>query len=184
MWTALDFQMNVGVVDNSMRHFHLRYRKINRLEALERVVRQYPDTKRGNMELARELWGNSHWTRAEFLRELIRAFRQRGVYNERTLLRWLKPASQHTRDFFEREVKGQFTTGRHSVGRVLFDWLRLRCGQDAIKADLRVRRFVDSAVKRTVSADVAADALMRLSRKLKVHPYQVDSIVWHAEGED
>jgi hypothetical protein len=151
------------------------------------ACRQYPDTKRGNMDLARELWGNRHWTRAEFLRELIRAFRQRGVHNQRTLLKWLEPAegpTQHTQDFFDSRVKGKFKTGRHSVGRVLFDWLRLRCGQDAIKADLRVRRFVDSAVQRTVSADVAADALMRLSKKLKVKPYQVDSIVWQAAGED
>jgi hypothetical protein len=185
MMTALDFQMDVAVVGNSMLHFRLRYPKITRLKELERVMRRYPDTKSGNRGLARELWGYNHWTRAKFLRELVRAFRRRGVYDQRTLDRWLEPLrTELAQDFFKARVRGKFKTKQHSVGRVLFDWLLLRCGQDAVKADLWVRKFVDNAVGRTVSANDAADALVRLSkRKLKIRPYQLDSLIWQASSE-
>lgn len=197
MWTALDFQMDVDVVDKAIKYFQDNH-SIRTLIALERLMSRYPDTKNGNRELARELWDNNHRTRAAFLRSLVRAFRERKIDSQKALQAWLEPIRNKTAEevnrFYRDNVRGQIRrtfpkppdkdrTLTHSVGPVLFDWLRMRCGHDGIKADLRVRKFVSNAVGRNINAMVAADALVTLCKATQMcRPFEIDSLIWQEQG--
>lgn len=75
---VLDFQLRQKVVDAAFEHFkqHHRYRSHRRLRDL---VESFDNTKKGNLALARTLWDNNMWTRAQFLRLLLERFEERGV---------------------------------------------------------------------------------------------------------
>src|SRR5262245_7486937 len=87
--TALDFQMPVSVVNASLQHFATNHR-IRTHARLRRLVDSYPATKEGNRCLANSLWGNNHWTRAEYLRCVMDYFEEHGVRGQRTLSKWAR----------------------------------------------------------------------------------------------
>ncbi|MBA2490534.1 MAG: hypothetical protein H0V34_02125 [Gammaproteobacteria bacterium] len=64
---ALDFQLRQRTVDAAFAHFkqNHRYRSHRRLRDL---AESFDNTKKGNLGLARTLWNNNMWTRAQFLR--------------------------------------------------------------------------------------------------------------------
>src|SRR5262249_7947154 len=130
MYTALDFRMDAEkVVMPSIYHFR-RVHGLKNFAALERLLTSYPNTKRGNQALALDLWGHRHWTRAGLLRALVSRFADEKVRTQNGLRKWLKKVD------FEKHVKGKFKTRYHSIGPVLFNWLRLRCGFPMVKTDV------------------------------------------------
>jgi hypothetical protein len=76
--TVLDFQMKSPVVGAALKYFKKTH-KIRTHFELRRLIDSFPSTKDGNRNLARVLWNNGHWTRAAFLRELLRCLEKRGV---------------------------------------------------------------------------------------------------------
>src|SRR4051812_7882183 len=85
------------------------------IHQLKRVLKNFPNTQKGNRELAQTLWRNNHWTRAKFLRMLVSCFDEMGITNQKSLTDWLRQAD------FDRDVKGQFKTAEHSMGITIFN---------------------------------------------------------------
>jgi hypothetical protein len=174
MTTALDFRMNVSVVGKAVEHFRQRYPfRSTTIGTLATVMKRYPNSRVGNTELAQELWGNRHWSRAKFLRTLVERFSSEGVTNYRGLVKWLK---KHD---FDKDVKGKFKTKEHSIGLVIFKWLCLRSGLPAVKADVHVLKFVKQAIGRRPSPRVATSSLDTIAVILKRPHHELDSSIWH-----
>ena len=168
---ALDFQMDGDVVKKSMRHSAKA--KIGTYARLKSLINKYPDTVMGNRQLAKKLWGYNHWTRAKFLRKLVREFSKRNVCNQKALRKWAEE-----RDF-NKDVKGQFTAGRHGIGRVLFNWLKIRVGVDTIKADTHVQKFVFNAIGRTPPVQDIESSLKTVAKKLDRPAAEINSAIWN-----
>ena len=99
---------------------------------LRRIIAKYPNTKKSNTLLANYLWDNNHWSRAKLLRELVKYFESQNIRGFKSLKRWIKTAQ------FE-DIEGlvqvrDSKTGKviHSIGPVLFEWLRLRLGEKTV----------------------------------------------------
>jgi hypothetical protein len=87
--TVLDFQMKSAVVDSSLGFYkEYLWSEIRTHEALAELMSSYPNTKGGNMHLAKYLWNNNHWSRAKFLRELLKYFGERNVWGMKALSTW------------------------------------------------------------------------------------------------
>ncbi len=142
--TVLDFQMNVGTVASAMDHYENTHGYRTHKKLME-IINRYPNTKKGNLELANDLWGNNHWSRAKFLRKLMKEFESRGIKGQQSLKRWITNAD------FEKDIKGKFKTKEHSIGIALFQWLRLRLGVDTVKPDVHIVNFVADSIDRKVT---------------------------------
>ena len=118
------------------------------------------------------MWGNKHWTRAKFLRVLVREFEKRDIRNERSLKKWATAAE------FDRDVKGQFRAGRHGIGPVLFNWLKIRVGVNTIKADTHVQKFVNNAIGRLPSNNEIVQSLEAVAERLGWQAARLDSAIW------
>jgi hypothetical protein len=177
MLTVLDFQMDAAtVLTKSLAHFRVRY-GFKRVHNLKALMVTYPNTRDGNIALAMSLWGYRHWTRAKFLRAIIAGLESEGVRGQKSLKRWLKTTE------FDRDIKGRFKTAEHSIGITLYQWLRLRCGFPAIKADLHVLRFVEAAIGRTASPTEVGDGLVKIAEETKRKPYRLDAAIWHFQHD-
>ena len=172
MNTVLDFQMDSKVVGASSEHFR-QYHHVNSHRKLAAIVASFPNRKAGNLRLAQHLWGYNHWTRAKFLREILKQFDARGIRGQASLKRWVESAE------FVQDVKGQFKTKEHSIGYALFHWLQLRLGVDTVKPDVHIINFVSESVGRRVSAKEAVDGLLSASKTLKRKAYRLDAAIWH-----
>ena len=173
---ALDFQSRVETVNSAMIYYenHVGYRSHRKLKKL---VESFPNTKRGHQRLARRLWSNNMWTRAEFLRVLLEEFDIRGIRGQKSLTRWLTNAD------FKRDVKGQFKSEHHSVGIALFHWLCLRCGIDTIKPDVHILDFVESVIGRRAKPDECIAALVEIAREQHRECCRLDSAIWHLQRD-
>jgi hypothetical protein len=170
--TVLDFQMKSKAVGAAMDYFEETHgaRTHRRLKTL---LSTYPNTERGNRNLAKFLWNNGLWTRAKFLRKILECFEERGVKGQKSLERWVKEAD------FESDVKGQFRSEHHSIGYALFQWLRLRCGANTVKADVHIINFVSEAIHRRVYAEEATEGLRRIAKESKRRANRLDAAIWH-----
>ena len=174
--TVLDFQMHSKVVVASREHFY-RNHIIRSHKGLLSIVSKFPNTKAGNLRLAQHLWGYNHWTRANFLRELLLQLDRRGIRNQTALKKWFTCAD------FERDVKGKFKTKKHSIGIALFHWLQLRLGVDTVKPDVHIRNFVSQTIGRQVSSIDAVTGLVAAAKKLRRKAYRLDAAIWHYQRE-
>ncbi len=145
---ALDFQLQQETVDKARKHFDLNHSFDSHVK-LRAHLGKFDNSKDGNLQLARSLWGNNHWTRAAYLRALVERFEERGIDSLITLSNWASNAE------FKSDVEGQFKikdpdTERvtHSMGYTMFQYLRLRTGHDTVKPDSNVLTFVESAIRR------------------------------------
>lgn len=175
--TVLDFQMESQVVGASMRYFDENH-SIKSHRKLSATVAGYPNTKSGNLKLAQCLWGYNHWTRAKFLRELIRQFDARNIRGQESLKRWFTSAD------FETDVKGRFRTKEHSIGIALFHWLQLRLGVDTIKPDVHILNYVENAIGRRPSPSDAVAGLLTVAKRLRRKAYRIDAAIWHYQREE
>ena len=178
--TAIDFMARVETVNAAMQYYvdNVGYKSHRKLKEL---VDSYPNTKKGNMDLASRLWNNNMWTRAKFMRVLLGEFELRGIRGQKSLTRWLADAD------FEEDVKGQFKsrhrsegkTGYHSMGFALFNWLCLRCGIDTIKPDVHVLDFVEEAIGRRPTPRECVESLTKIASQQNRQCYSLDSAIWH-----
>lgn len=174
--TALDFQMKVDTMHSAINHYEA-YHGYRSHKKLKELVESHPNSKKGNLSLARSLWGNNHWSRAKFLRMLIKEFERRGIKGQESLKRWVTDAD------FKKDIKGQFKTKEHSIGIALFQWLRLRVGVDTIKPDVHILNFVATSIGRNVTSQEALDGLIEVSKQTKRKASLLDAAIWHYQRE-
>jgi len=174
--TVLDFQMNVATVHSSIKYYEDNhgYRTHKKLSEL---IDGFPNTENGNLKLANSLWGNNHWSRAKFLRELISQFEHRGIKGQQSLQQWITKAD------FETDIKGQFKTQEHSIGTALFQWLRLRLGVDTIKPDVHILNYVAKSVGREVTQQEALESLLDVAKQTNRKASLLDAAIWHYQRE-
>ena len=174
--TVLDFQNRVEVVGKAQKYY-MKNIGYESHRDMKREVERFPDTKKGNKKLAKRLWSTKMWTRAEFLRMLIREFGNRGIRDRKSLKRWLRKAD------FERDVQGQFRTEHHSVGPAIFHWICLRCGIDTVKPDTHILKFVSVCIGRRSDAKEAVEALTRIAGEQGRKARLLDSAIWHFQRD-
>lgn len=174
--TVLDFQNRVEVVGRAEKYY-MKNIGYESHRDVKRKVERFPDTKKGNKKLAKRLWSTKMWTRAEFLRILIREFENRGIKDRKSLKRWLRKAD------FERDVQGQFRTEHHSIGPAIFHWLCLRCGIDTVKPDTHILKFVSVCIGRRSNAKEAVEALTCIAREQRRKVRLLDSAIWHFQRD-
>jgi hypothetical protein len=177
--TVIDFFMRSGAVDKACNNFLRKYKHLKTHEQLKALIAKYPDSEEGNHALSNALWNNNHWTRAEFLRQLLACFEKREIRDQESLKRWFTKAD------FEKDIHGQFKTEHHAMGFAIFHWLLLRLGVDTIKPDVRVHNFVLDAIGRQPSDEDIVNALVEIAHKLpKQHfkAFRLDAAIWHAMG--
>jgi len=181
--TALDFHKRVETVDKALEYFRDNHR-FRTHKGLKAHLRAFPDTKEGNLELANSLWNYNFWSRAKFLRILVKEFEARDVEDQKSLRKWVKSAN------FERDVKRKFEIKfrspkddtkecTHSIGFTLFSWLQLRLGVPTVKPDVHVVRFVSSTIGRKVSDREASESLRLVAKQTNREPALLDSTIWH-----
>lgn len=169
--TVVDYQMQTLAVERAMQHF-LRERasEICSIEDLKACLSRFPDTEEGNVELAQYLWGYRLWTRAHQLRGLVTYFDGLGIATLKGLKEWARTT---TFKDFEGRVKG--------LGPVVYQWLVMRLGVDAVKSDVHVVRFVSRAVGRPVSEAESIQGLEDAAKQLGVRAIILDWSVWERE---
>ncbi|WP_211831185.1 hypothetical protein [Kistimonas asteriae] len=180
MNTVLDFQMQTPVVQRAYEHYiNNRRSEIRSHSDLQRLLSKYPNTLKSNTRLAQYLWGTNHWSRVKLLRELVKFFEAENVRGYKSLKKWIDKST------FEN-IQGKVVvrdkdTGKviHSIGPVLFEWLRLRLGKDTIKADVHVKRFMEKVLGYTPSSDIIISSLIEVSRNIGVKPRELDAAIWH-----
>jgi len=176
--TVIDFQMKTPVVQSSQENFFENNTNINSFVKLMNLVNKYPNNKNGNIDLAQQLWGYNHWTRAKFLRVILKRFKEIGITNQKKLNRWIR-SSKNEPDFFSNYIKGRFKTKEHSLGPQLFHWLQLRCGVDTVKADVHITNFVSEKVGRKVKPNEAHEALLYICTETNREARLLDSVIWN-----
>ena len=172
VWTVLDFQMKAEVVDAAIDFYsENRRRQLRTHKAFAELVASFPDTKTGNLKLANYLWNNNHWTRAKFLRELLKYFRGRKVRGMGALSAWARRINF-------RAIKGQVKTEEHSMGYAILKWLQIRLGIDTVKPDVHVKRFVSDCIGRKVKDEETVEAVEVIARELKIPAFRLDAAIW------
>ena len=170
--TVLDFQMKAEVVDAAMDFYkEKRRRELRTHKSLAELLASFPNTKTGNTQLANYLWDNNHWSRVEFLRELMKYFDSMKVRGSRTLCRWARST-----DF--QEVKGRIKTKEHSMGYAIFKWLQLRLGVDTVKPDVHVKKFVSECIGRKAKDEETVEAVEVIAKDLQIPAYRLDAAIW------
>ena len=178
--TALDFRMRVDTaLPAALEHYRNNhgYRTHKKLKS---YMDKFPNTKRGNLKLANSLWNNNHWSRAKFLRKLMKEFEARGVKGQRTLKKWIVSVD------FDRDVKGKFKLRNPrsmSMGPKIFNWLRLRLGCNTVAPDVHIMDFVSHAVGRKVSWREALESLCLVAEQTNRKAALLDSAIWHHQKE-
>lgn len=175
--TVLDFQLRVAAVDSAIAHYNNNHgTTTGSHKELCQFLERHPNTQAGNETAAKELWNNRCWTRIEFLRALIAFFDAEGVRDMETLRAWAKRAD------FNKDVKGKIRSKHHSVGIALYQWLRLRVGIEAVKADVHVKRFVQKQIGRLPNEVETEEALVKIADELGYEPRELDATIWHVES--
>lgn len=169
--TVLDYMMQTPVVVNALEHYkEHHWDAVRTLADVKAALARFPDSQKGNTDLAKHLWGNKHWTRAHQLRDLVAFFESEGITDQESLEAWAKRAD-FTRDFQGR-VKG--------LGPAVFQWLVMRQGVDTVKPDVHVLRFVSNAIGRDVSDTEAVSLVEAAARALGISPRELDWRIWEA----
>lgn len=178
--TVLDFQMKSPSVAKAFDYYtNNNWSAIRTHADLKTILAEYPNTKKSNTLLANYLWNNNHWSRAKLLRELVKFFENQNVRGFKSLKKWVKTAQ------FE-DVEGLVQvrdnkTGKviHSIGPVLFEWLRLRLGEKTVKADVHVKNFVSETLGYSLSHNTIVSVLTKVANDMNVAPRELDAAIWH-----
>jgi hypothetical protein len=167
--TVLDLQMNTVTVERSIRYYRdHRWAEVRTLDQLTGLLDRFPDDKEGNLDLARHLWGNNHWTRAGRLRPLAAFLAAEHLRTEDDLRAWAQ-RSDYQQDFAGR-VPGLGPAAYHS--------LLMRLGVDTVKPDVHVRRFVEEVVGHVVTDAELVRAVTEAARRLGRSARDLDGAIW------
>ena len=134
-------------------------------------LRQFPDTKSGNLVAAFELWGYKYWNRLEQLRRLVEYFDSIGVMDQVSLKHWAH-TSQFEQDF-EGRVKG--------LGFAVYKWLLMRLGVETIKPDLHIKAFLRSVTSREFDDREAVAILERVANECGRKANELDWTIWELQ---
>jgi hypothetical protein len=166
--TVLDFQMRTTAVVRAAEHYKANMRDCLRThDDLKSLLQVYPDTKDGNLQLARLLWGYNLWTRVELLRRFVTFLESERITTSDTLRIW---AHSKSYDQFAGQVKG--------MGFAIYKWLVMRQGVETFKPDLWIHRFIADAIGRRVSDQDAVGALESVAKDLNMKAYELDWSIW------
>jgi hypothetical protein len=167
--TVLDLQMNNVTVERSIKYFRdHRWDEVRTLDQLAEVLDRFPDDKDGNLQLARYLWGNNHWTRAGRLR-LLAAFLAGDHLRTQDELRAWAQRGDYQKDFAGR-VPG--------LGPAAYQSLLMRLGVDTVKPDVHVHRFVEDVLGRTLTDAELVRAVTEAARRLGRSARDLDGAIW------
>ena len=117
------------------------------------------------------LWSNRHWTRIELLRRLLDFFESVGVTDQPSLHAWIRTAT------FESDFKGKVK----GLGIAVWEWLKIRCGIDALKPDVWVINFAKRVVGKRISEKVLVDTFGRISPLVGESLSTIDVTIWYYE---
>jgi hypothetical protein len=171
--TVIDYNRHTTTVESCDQYFtERRSHEVRTLDDLEVLFDRFPNDKDGNVALARHLWGQRQWTRAEQLRGLVAFLRRIGVEDLDELRKW---GTASTFKDFEGQVKG--------LGPVVYQWLVMRLGVPTIKPDVHVLRFCQAALGRVVSEQEAIDGLTVVATRMGVPPNVLDWSIWEYQRE-
>lgn len=178
--TVLDFQMKSPAVSKAVNYYeNNNWSKIRSHADIRRILSEYPNTRKSNTRLANYLWNNNHWSRVMLLRELVKFFESQNIRGFGSLKKWIKTAQ------FE-DIEGLVQvrdnkTGKviHSIGPVLFEWLRLRLGEKTVKADVHVKYFISETLGFALHHNVIVEVLKKVARDMNVEPRELDAAIWH-----
>ena len=67
----------------------------------------------------------------------------------------------------------------HSIGPVLFEWLRLRLGAETVKADVHVKNFVSETLGHSLNNRTIVEVLIKVANDMNVEPRELDAAIWH-----
>ncbi len=181
--TVVDFQTQTTAVERALRHYQEhRFSEVRTLGDLEDCFDRLPDSKAGNETLAEWLFGYRLWTRAGLLRSLVRYLRAEGIDDFDGLQAWAV-RSDFRRDF-EGRVQYRAEGRTYGLGAAVYNWLVMRLGVETVKPDVRLRRFVEGAVRRRVSDSEIIEAITEAARRLGLSPRQLDWAIWQAGRQD
>jgi hypothetical protein len=167
--TVLDLQMNNATVERSIKYFRdHRWDEVRTLDQLADVLDRFPDDKDGNLQLARYLWGNNHWTRAGRLRLLAAFLAEDHLRTQDELRAWAR-RSDYQKDFAGR-VPG--------LGPAAYQSLLMRLGVDTVKPDVHVHRFVEDVLGRTLTDAELVRAVTEAARRLGRSARDLDGAIW------
>lgn len=174
MHTVLNFHIQEPVVINALNFFQLQVQqqhRINNHYRLKALLAKFPNDKDGNEAAALFLWSNRHWTRIELLRRLLDFFESIGVTDQLSLHAWIKTAT------FEADFKGKVK----GLGIAVWEWLRIRCGIDALKPDVWVINFAKRVVGKRLSEKVLVDTFGRIAPMAGESLSTLDVTIWYYE---
>lgn len=172
--TVLDFRLHETIIHRAMEYYrHNTYSTVRSHEDLRSLLAKQPDTKAGNEQIAKYLWGYRYSDRVQLLRRLLEYFEQRGVIDQDTLHKWA----------FEADFKCDFEGKVKGAGLAIFKWLVMRQGVETIKPDIWVHRFIHDTIGRYVSDTVAVTTLEKAAGVLKIRAYELDWRIWEYQRE-
>ena len=178
--TVLDFQMRSPAVAKAFNHYRENnWSKIRTHSDLKRFLLNYPNTKKSNTLLAYDLWGNNHWTRAKLLRSLLTFFESHNVRGYRSLKSWIKVATFEDIESQVRVVDNKTGKVIHSIGPVLFEWLRLRLGEKTVKADVHIKNFIKASIGYIPTHEDIVNLLKNVAEEMRIEPRELDAAIWH-----
>jgi hypothetical protein len=174
LYTVLDLRMHGVAVANALRFFREhRAAEIRTLDELEEVVASYPNDQEGNRQLAQFLWGNNHWTRAQWLRGLVRWLRRNNLNDQESLRAWARNAD------FQRDFEGQVKF----LGLAAYKWLTVRLGVETVKPDVHLHRFVEGVVGHPVTDEELIRSLEEVALRIRRPAVRLDWAIWeHQRG--
>lgn len=169
LYTVLDLQMHSVAVGKALRFYKAnRWSEIRSLDDLEAVLARFPNDNEGNRELAQFLWGNNHWTRAQWLRGFVRWLRENNRTDQDSLRAWAHDSN--FKEHFEGQVK--------HLGLAAYKWLTMRLGVETVKPDVHLHRFVESAVGHPVTDDELIRALETVAQRTGRPAARLDWAIW------
>lgn len=178
--TVLDFQMKSPAVAKAFNHYRENnWSKVRTHSDLKNFLLKYPNTKKSNTLLANDLWGNNHWSRAKLLRSLVTFFESQNVKGFKSLENWIKVATFEDIEAQVRVVDSNTGKVIHSIGPVLFEWLRLRLGAKTVKADVHIKNFIKASIGYTPTHADIIFLLKNIAKEMNVEPRELDAAIWH-----
>ena len=162
---VLDRALHLTTVNRAYEYFHLvRHASVRTAEDLRNLLEAYPDDDHGNMQLAIYLFNMKFWNRARDLRVLFDFFDARGVTSQEGLRTWF------TRSAFTKDFEGKIPRFSYAS----YQLFRIRLGEDTIKPDIHVKRFVKETIGQMPSDSDIVDGLERTARKLGWNAGELD----------
>lgn len=167
--TVLDLQMHNVAVNNAIRHYwNNRWDEIRDLAQLRALLDRFPDTPDGNRQAAQHLWGNSHWTRIQWLRGFVSFLDEQVLTSQERLKEWAATCD------YERDFRGRVKF----LGVAACQWLRMRLGVDTVKPDVHAHNFVKNAIGRSLSDWGVVRVIEEAARTVGVRARQLDGAIW------